>query len=81
MEILMCNVGDNGPGYSDIESESETFCELFLGYSLSDFHVEPAAAVHVAVPDVPRTAPAVEKWAEHQKSHPAHPLLGWTPRE
>ncbi len=80
-KIPMCNVGDNGPGYSDIESESQTYCRFFSGPTLSARHTEPAAAVHVAVPDVARTASAVEKWAEHQKSHPAHSLPGWTPRE
>ncbi len=77
----MCNLGDNDPGYLDIESESETYCRLFSRPTLSARDPEPAAAVHVTVPDVARTAPAVEKWAEHQKSHPAHPLPGWTPRE
>ena len=76
MKIPMCNLGAYGPGYSDIESESETYCRLFLGPTLSARHPEPAAAVHVAVPDVPRTAPAVEKWAEHKKSHPAQRLPG-----
>ena len=78
MEIPMINVGDNGPGYSDIDLESKTYYQTFSGPTLSARHPEPAAVVHVAVPDVPRTAPAVGKWAEHQKSHPAHPLLEWT---
>ena len=64
-KIPMCNLGDNGPGYSDIEWEWETFCGTFLGPDLSARHVKPAAAVHVAVPDVARTAAAVGKWAEH----------------
>ncbi len=81
IEIPMCNVGDNGPGYSDIESESKTFCELFMGPTLSERHVKPAVAVHVAVPDVARTAPAVGKWAEHKNPLSAHRVPGWTPRE
>ena len=81
MEIPMCNVGDNGLGYPDIDSESQTYYDIFMGPTLSERHVKPGMAVHVAVPDVPRTAPAVGKWAEHQKSHPAHPLPEWTLRE
>ena len=81
MEIPMCNLGAYDPGYLDIESESETYCQTFSGPTLSARHTEPAAAVHVAVPDVTRTAPAVEKWAEHQKSHSVHRVSGWTPRE
>ena len=80
-KILMCNLGDNGPGYSDIESESQTYCRFFSGPTLSARHTEPAAAVHVAVPDVARTAPAVGKWAEHKNPHSAHRVPGWTPRE
>ena len=64
----MCNIGAYDPGYSDIESESETYCRLFSRPTLSARDPEPAAAVHVAVPDVARTAPPVEKWAELQKS-------------
>ncbi len=72
----MCNLEDNGPGYSDIESESESFFEIFLGPDLSARHVKPAAAVHVALPDVARTAAAVGKWAEHKNQRSAHLVSG-----
>ena len=75
-KIPMCNVGDNGPGYSDIESESETYCRLFSRPTLSARDPEPAAAVHVAVPDVALTAPAVGKWAEHRNPCFAHRVPG-----
>ena len=81
MEIPMCNIGAYDPGYLDIESESETYCQTFSDPTLSAWHTEPAAAVHVTVPDVARTAPAEEKWAEHKNPLSAHCVSGWTSRE
>ena len=57
----------NGLSYSNLQSEFETFCGLFLRPSLSARYVESVVMVHMAASNIQQTAQPVEKWAELQK--------------
>ena len=63
------NFKANGLRYSNLESEYETVCVLFLRPTLSARYVEPVVVVHVAASDIPQTAPRSKSGRNFKNRH------------